>query len=380
MEELRKTLHNSFKKICKSMRRVYMLKKRIALLLSAALVLTSVAGCGGKTEEPAPAENASTETEAPAEAKEFKVAMVTDVGGVNDESFNQSAWEGLQKAQTDLGIKASYIESKQDADYQSNLETMIDGGNDLIWGIGYKMGDALLAAAQQYPDQKFAIIDYSYGDTTPANVVGVVFHQEQCSFLAGYVAGKMTKTGKVGFVGGMTGELIAQFESGYMAGVHYANPKVEVLSQYAESFTDAAKGKSIATQMYNNGADIIFHAAGGVGSGVIEVAKEKGQWAIGVDRDQNYLAPDNVLTSAMKLVGSGTYNITKELQEGKWQGGTTVNYGVAEGGVGLAPTSDKHVPADLLAEVGEVEKKIGAGEIVVPLTLEEVKTFKEQNK
>lgn len=355
-----------------------MLKKRIALLLSAALVLTSVAGCGGKTEttEPAAEPAAETTTEAPAEAKEFKVAMVTDVGGVNDESFNQSAWEGLQRAEADLGVKSSYIESKQDADYQSNLETMVDGGNDLIWGIGYKMGDVLLATAQQYPDQKFAIIDYAYGPETPANIVGVVFHQEQCSFLAGYVAGKMTKTGKVGFVGGMTGDLIAQFESGYIAGVYYANPKAEVLSQYAESFTDAAKGKSIATQMYNNGADIIFHAAGGVGSGVIEVAKEKGQWAIGVDRDQNYLAPDNVLTSAMKLVGNGTYNITKDLVDGKWQGGTTVNYGVAEGGVGLAPTSDKHVPAELLTEVAGVEQKIVSGEIVVPLTLAELETFK----
>lgn len=362
-----------------------MLKKRIALGLATALVLTSAVGCsGGNSTNTASNEGTATEApateEAPAEeapAKEaLKVAMVTDVGGVNDESFNQSAWEGLQKAEQDLKIKATYVESKQDADYQTNLETMIDGDNDLIWGIGYKMGDALLETSKQYPDQKFAIIDYSYGDQTPENIVGVLFHQEQCSFLVGYIAGKTTKTNKVGFVGGMKGTLIEQFEAGYLAGVHYANPEVEVKVQYAESFSDAAKGKAIATKMYNDGADIVYHAAGNVGAGVIEIAKETNKWAIGVDRDQNYLAPDNVLTSAMKLVGSGTYNITKELQDGVWNGGTTVNYGVAEGGVGIAPTSDKHVDAAILEEVEAIKAKIISKEITVPLTVEEFEASK----
>lgn len=360
-----------------------MLKKKIALGLASALVLTSVVGCSGgeKTEqtneEAKPAETteeAATE-EAPAAEKTLKVGMVTDVGGVNDESFNQSAWEGLQRAQEDLGIEASYLESKQDADYQTNLDTMIDAENDLIWGIGYKMGGALLETAAQYPDQKFAIIDYSYGDTTPENIVGVVFHQEQCSFLVGYIAGKMTETNKVGFVGGMKGALIEQFEAGYKAGVKYANPEAEVDAQYAESFSDAAKGKAIAQKMYNGGADIVFHAAGNVGSGVIEAAKEMEKWAIGVDRDQNYLAPENVLTSAMKLVGTGTYSITKDLIDGKWQGGSTVDYGVAEQGVGIAPTSNKHVPAELLEKVDAIQEKIASGEIVVPLTNDEADAF-----
>ncbi|MCT4660661.1 MAG: BMP family ABC transporter substrate-binding protein [Tissierellales bacterium] len=359
-----------------------MLKKKIALGLAAALVLTSAVGCsGGEKTEPAkeetkPAEQTeAAKEEAPAAEKALKVGMVTDVGGVNDESFNQSAWEGLVRAKDDLGIEVNYIESKQDADYQTNLETMIDSENDLIWGIGYKMGDALLDSAKQNPDQKYAIIDYSYGDSTPENIVGVVFHQEQCSFLVGYIAGKMTETNKVGFVGGMTGALIEQFEAGYKAGVKYANPNAEIASQYAESFSDAAKGKAIAQKMYNDGADIVFHAAGNVGSGVIEAANEMGKWAIGVDRDQNYLAPDHVLTSAMKLVGSGTYNITKDLMDGKWAGGTTVDYGVAEQGVGIAPTSPNHVPAEILEKVTNIESKIASGEIVVPLTNEEAEAF-----
>jgi basic membrane protein A len=305
---------------------------------------------------------------------ELSIAMITDVGGVNDQSFNQSAWEGLQRAEKELGVKAAYIESKQDADYGPNLETLLDAGTDLIWGIGFKMADAVLDAAKRNPDQKYAIIDFAW-DETPKNLVGVVFKAEQASFLVGYIAGKMTKTGKVGFVGGMSFPVIWGFEYGYRAGVMQANKDVEVLVQYAESFSDAAKGKSIANSMYQQGADIVFHAAGGVGDGVIEAAKEQGKWAIGVDRDQNYLAPDNVLTSAMKRVDNAIFNVAKDLVEGKWQGGSTISYGLAEGGVDIAPTTSKHVDAALLAEVEALKARIIAGEIVVPFSKETFATF-----
>lgn len=296
----------------------------------------------------------------------LSVAMVTDTGGVNDQSFNQSAWEGLQRAEQELDINASFQESKQDSDYAPNLETLLDSGNSLIWGIGFKMGEAIKEAAKQNPNQKYAIIDFAYGDETPANVVGVVFKAEQASFLVGYIAGKMTKTNKVGFVGGMKGFVIDGFDYGFHAGVKYANKDAEVIRQYADSFTDAAKGKSIATSMYQQGADIVFHAAGGVGDGVIEAAKEKGKWAIGVDRDQNYIAPDNVLTSAMKRVDNGIFNVVKDLKEGNWKGGSTISYGLAEGGVDIAPTSSKHVPKNILDEVDNIKKDIIAGKIAVP--------------
>lgn len=302
------------------------------------------------------------------QAANMKIAMVTDVGGVNDQSFNQSAWEGLKRSEKDFGIKVAYKESKQDADYAPNMETLTDAGYDLIWGIGFLMGDAIKETAEINPDQKFAIIDFSYGPETPKNVACAVFQEEEPSFLVGYIAGKMTKTNKVGFVGGIKFPLIEKFEYGFMAGVKLANPEAEVLSQYAESFTDAAKGKAIANNMYQQGADIVFHASGGVGDGVIEAAKEKGKWAIGVDKDQNFLAPDNVLTSAMKRVDNAIYDINKRLIAGEFAGGETVVYNLKNDGVGIAPTSSKHVPAEILKEVDGLVAKIKAGEIVVPAT------------
>jgi len=312
----------------------------------------------------------------PAMGAKLRIAMVTDVGGVNDQSFNQSAWEGLQRAQKELDVKVAYKESKQDADYAPNMETLTDAGFDLIWGIGFLMGDAIKATAQINPDQKYAIIDFAYGPDTPKNVTGVVFQEEQPSFLVGYIAGKMTKTNKVGFVGGIKFPLIERFEFGYMAGVKMANPDCEVLSQYAESFTDAAKGKAITNNMYQKGADIVFHASGGVGDGVIEAAKEKGKWAIGVDKDQNFLAPEHVLTSAMKRVDNAIYDVARKLKAGQWNGGETAVYNLSNDGVGIAPTSAKHVPANILAEVDQLTARIKKGEFKVPSTKAEYDAFK----
>ena len=303
-----------------------------------------------------------------ASAKKMRVAMVTDLGGVNDQSFNQSAWEGLKRAESELGVKVAYKESRQDADYAPNMETLTDAAFDLIWGVGFLMGDAIKTTARINPDQKYAIIDYSYGPETPKNVGCVVFQEEQPSFLVGYIAGKMTQTNKVGFVGGIKFPLIEKFEYGFMAGVKLANPDCEVLRQYAESFTDAAKGKAIANNMYQQGADIVFHASGGVGDGVIEAAKEKDKWAIGVDKDQNFLAPDNVLTSAMKRVDNAIFDMVKKLTKGEFKGGETVVYNLSNDGVGIAPTSGKHVPKPILDEVDELIQKVKSGSISVPAT------------
>ncbi|MBN1499916.1 MAG: BMP family ABC transporter substrate-binding protein [Spirochaetes bacterium] len=307
-------------------------------------------------------------------AKALKVAMVTDTGGVHDQSFNQSAWEGLQRVKKELGVDVSFKESKQDADYAPNFETLIDGGNSLIWGIGFLMGDVILDSAKTNPKVNFAIIDYAY-DKTPKNLVGVVFKAEEASFLVGYIAGKMTKKNKVGFVGGMHIPVIPPFEFGYKAGVKYANKKVEIMDQYAESFVDAAKGKAIANQMYQKGADIVFHAAGGVGDGVIEAAKEQKKWAIGVDKDQNFLAPNNVLTSAMKRVDNAVFNVTKDLKDGKFKGGQTIVYGLKEGGVDIAPSSSKHVPAAILKEVAKIKQMIIDGKLKVPTNEKDYNAF-----
>lgn len=335
-----------------------MLNKKIIVFALLLVLLFSFFGCA-KTEKQAG----------------IKIAMVTDVGGVNDQSFNQSAWEGLQRAEKELGVNVSYLESNQDADYKPNMETLYDSGNDLIWGIGFKMGDTLDELAKLNPEQKYAGIDCFFGEPTP-NLVGVLFREQEPSFLVGYIAGKMTKTNKVGFVGGMDFFVIHKFHYGFLAGVNYANPDCEVFVQYADSFTDAAKGKAIANQMYKNGADIVYHAAGGVGDGVIEAAKEQNKFAIGVDKDQNSLAPDNVITSAMKRVDNAIYNLSQTLLTDEFPGGTNVIYGLKEGGVGIAPTSDKHVPKEILDEVKGLEAKIIAGEIVPPTSAEEWEAMK----
>jgi basic membrane protein A len=292
-----------------------------------------------------------------------KIGMVTDVGGVNDQSFNQSAWEGLQKAKKEFGNKISYQESKQDADYPANLETLYDAKNDLIWGIGFKMADAILNAAKQNPKQKYAIIDYSYGDKTPKNVMGVMFKAEEGAFLAGYIAAKMSKSGTLGFIGGMSVPIIHSFQYGFKAGAKFANKKIEILEQYSESFTDAAKGKAIANQMISKGVDVVFHAAGAVGDGVIEAAKEKNIMAVGVDRDQNYLAPKNVITSSMKRVDNAIFKVVSDLNVGVFKGGSTLEYGLKDGAVDIAPTTSKMIPSILLEEVSKIKKEIIAGKI-----------------
>jgi len=318
-------------------------------------------------------------TTATASDKNLKISMVTDVGGVHDQSFNQSAWEGLTRVKNELGVKVGYQESKQDADYDSNLETLLDGNNDLIWGIGFKMADSILKSIKQNPKQKYAIIDYSFGNTTPPNVVGVMFQAEEASFLAGYIAGKMSKSNAVGFVGGMSVPIIHSFQYGFKAGFKYANPNGKIFEQYAESFTDAAKGKAITTQMLNQGVDVVFHAAGAVGDGVIEACKEKKKMAIGVDRDQNYMAPDTVITSAMKRVDNAIFNISKDFLAGIYKGGTTVNYGLQDGGVDLAPTTSKLVPEKILKELEAIRQKIKEKTLIPPATPEAFSTmFKEK--
>lgn len=357
------------------------MKKIVSIMLVGVLAL-SVAACGKK--EPAPAASpsasapASESAPAPSESAPLKYGMITDVGGVNDQSFNQSAWEGMKKAEADLGIKVNYLESKTDADYVPHIETMVDGNNGLILGVGFKMGDAIQEAAANYPDQQFAIIDYSYDPQIP-NVTGILFKANEASFLVGLIAGKMSQSGKVGFVDGMDTPVMNEFGYGYYAGVLTANPEAQVFGQYADSFSDPAKGKAIANQMFSYDCDIIYAAAGDTGNGVIEAAKEKNKWAIGVDRDQNYLAPDNVLTSAMKRVDVAVFDMAQKLKDGTLKGGETVVYGLESGGVGIAPTSDKHVPKEILDYVEEMKAKIASGEIKVPATAEEFKAMYPNN-
>lgn len=341
---------------------------------AAALVLALgvLAGCGG-AKEPAPTPG-TTPNPAPAETK-FKVGMVTDMGGLNDKSFNQAAWEGLTKAQKDLGIEIKPVESKRQEDYEPNYQTLADAKFDLIWGIGFLMGDATERIATKLPKQNFALIDAAPQKPMP-NVAPVLFKEEDGSFLMGIIAAKTTKSNKVGFVGGMNIPVIHHFEAGFKAGVKAINPNVEVLTVYAEEFTNPGKGKEIATAMYAQGADIVFHAAGATGEGVIEAAKETKKFVIGVDRDQNYLAPEYVISSMMKRVDVATYEFSKMAKEGKFKGGEPTILGLKEDAVGYAPsTLWAKMPADTKALVDKWAEAIKTGKVSVPNDMDKFKTW-----
>ena len=275
------------------------------------------------------------------------------------------------------GWDVSYLESKQDSDYATNLDKAVDAESDLVWGVGFAMADATLKAAKDNPNTQFAIIDNG-NDSQVSNFTGVMFRAQEPSFVVGYIAARTTKTGKVGFVGGISSALIDQFEYGYRGGVAYANKEkgtnVEISAQYAESFSDAAKGKAIANSMYSDGCDVVFHAAGGVGTGVIEAAKDANKLAIGVDRDQAYLAPENVLTSALKRVNVAIVEISEKILKDGQKGGTTISLGASEDAVGI---SEEHhlMGEDTYKAATDLLDKIKAGSVVPPTNKDELDKY-----
>ena len=326
------------------------------------------------SSEKASSEEASSEEETEAETEEdidgtgFKIGMVTDVGGVNDGSFNQSAWEGLQRAAENFGCEVKYIESKGDADFVPNIESFLDEDYDLIICTGYVMADAVRDAAELNPDQKFAIVDDA-SNADLDNVTCMMFEQEQASYLVGLAAGYTTESNVVGFVVGQANETMNSFGYGYCAGVLDANPDATILQYNANSFGDASAGKTAVNTMVTKGADVVFHAAGGTGLGVIDGCKENGIWAIGVDSDQSPLAPETILTSALKRVDNACYDATKKAILGTLEGGVAT-YDLAAGGVDIAPTTD-NLSKDVLEKIEDAKKDIIAGDLVVPKNQEE---------
>ena len=326
------------------------------------------------SSEKASSEEASSEEETEAETEEdidgtgFKIGMVTDVGGVNDGSFNQSAWEGLQRAGEAFGCEVKYIESKGDADYVPNIESFLDEDYDLIVCVGYMMADAVRDAAELYPDQKFAIIDDA-SNADLDNVTCMMFEQEQASYLVGLAAGYTTESNIVGFVTGAANETMNSFGYGYCAGVLDANPDATILQYNANNFGDASGGKTAVNTMVTKGADVVFHAAGGTGIGVIDGCKENKIWAIGVDSDQSPLAPETILTSALKRVDNACYDATKKTILGTLEGGVET-YDLAAGGVDIAPTTD-NLSKYVLEKIEDAKKDIIAGDLVVPKNQEE---------
>lgn len=335
------------------------MKKAFKLSLVMLLAMTVIlAGCGKN-------ENSNTGAKS-----DIKVGMVTDVGGVNDKSFNQSAWEALEGLNKEAGVEVKYLQSKSNADYQPNLNQFIKDGYNLTWAIGFDLGDALGKVAADNPDANLAIID-SVVDAP--NVQSVTFSENEGSFLVGVVAGLTTKTNKVAFIGGMESPVIKRFELGFTAGVKAVNPDAKVTNTYAGAYDKPDIGKSMATTLYDDGNDIIFPAAGATGNGVFNEATSRNKaggekvWVIGVDKDQSIEFGDDVtLTSMVKRVDEAVKMVSQQVVDGTFAGGKTTVLGLKDNGVGLPETSKANVSEEILAKVEEFKKQIIDGTITVP--------------
>lgn len=364
----------------------------LAVVVMASMILAACAPAATPTAAPveptaAPVEPTAAPVEptaAPVEptvapVAKFKACQVTDTGGVDDKSFNATAWKGAQDAVAQFGIEAKYLESKEVADFEKNINAFIEEKCDIIITVGFLLGDATKAAAEANPDMKFSIVDYGYAPVIP-NVVGQAFQTNEAGFLAGYLAAGVTKTSTVGTFGGMQIPTVTIFMDGFARGVAYYNEKhstdVKVLGWdpeaqtgvFTNDFSDQQKGKDTAISMMDEGADIILPVAGPVGLGAAAAVKERGNaYIIGVDSDWFLTAPDYAditLTSVMKLMDVTTVNVIKSAIDGTFVGGSTVG-NLANGGVALAPfhNLESLVSAELAAELETVKAGILDGSI-----------------
>lgn len=338
------------------------MSRKLCVLLSLMLVVSMVlAGCGGAAEE-----------------KKFKVGMVTDAGGIDDKSFNATSWKGVERAVKELGVDGTYLESKQQTDYATNLAQFVNQEADLIITVGFLLADDTADFAARYPETNFAIVDFgSLGD----NVRGLSFSTDEAGFLAGYAAAAATKTGKVATFGGINIPTVAIFMVGFEYGVEYYNQKngtnVEVLGWdtaandgvFVGNFDSTDDGRRVAETFMNEGADIIMPVAGPVGLGTAQAVKERGNaWVIGVDTDWTVSAPeykDVVLTSVLKNMDVAVFDTIKTVQADGFAGfkGETYVGTLANDGVGIAPIAAGAVPAGLAAELDQIKADIIAGTI-----------------
>jgi basic membrane protein A and related proteins len=332
----------------------------LALLLLVASALF-VAACGDDEE---PTTSGGNQAESTPAEKQLKIGLVTDVGGLNDRSFNQLANEGLEKAKADLGVEGRVLISKTNSDYVPNLSTLAQQKFDLVIGNGFLMADAMNTVAEQFPDTNFAIIDV---DTTtlkakPTNVMGLLFKEQEAGYLVGYMTGLYLKDnggGTAGSVGGLKIPPVDHYIAGYQAGVKAANPDADVVNGYSQKFDDPAPCKELALNQIAEGAKVIFQVAGGCGLGALDAAKEKSMQGIGVDADQAYLG-DHIMTSALKKVDVAVFNSIQSVSDGSFKGGNTV-FDVKSGAVGVGDTNE--TGAKYAAQVQEIQDQISSGEL-----------------
>jgi basic membrane protein A and related proteins len=344
---------------------------RLLLLVTAALVLV-VAGCGGDGDDAADDGTANGTTPAgtqPEEQEQIRVGLVTDVGQLNDRGFNQLAFEGVQRAERELGVETRVIESSSDAEYVPNMTSLADDGYQVVIAVGFAQGDAVTEVAPEFPSTSFVIIDVDQQTLRgrPENVVGLLFKEEEVGYLAGYLAALVAQDEAdgeepvLGSVGGMKEPPVDRFIAGWQAGARAAVPGVRLLNAYSQDWDDLARCKEIALDQIGNGAQVVFQVAGGCGLGALDAADERGVWGVGVDADQSFLG-DHVLTSAMKRVDEAVFQEIRKQVEGEWITGINVILGLEEDGVGLGEISDE-VPQEHLDAVERVREQIVSGEI-----------------
>ena len=342
----------------------------ISLMLALALIAVGCGGGGGGGGDQGGGGGGGSEV---------RPALVLDIGGLGDQGFNDSAYAGMKRAQEEMGVEGEYLESTSPTDYADNLTQLAENGFNPVIAVGFLMTEDVTEISQQFPETQFAIVD-SVVDTE--NTIDLVFREQEGSYLAGVVAGLMTQEDTeyttsdekvVGFLGGQTGPLIEKFQAGYEAGVESVCPDCEVLVQYAgstpEAFNDPPQGKEISLQQINQGADIIYHAAVNTGAGLFDAAKQEGIFAIGVDLDQAKLFKDApILTSVVKRVDNAVYGTIKATEGQDQPTGETVDRGLKEGGISLAPFGrfDGQVPQEVKDEVDSAREGIINGDIKVP--------------
>jgi basic membrane protein A len=351
-----------------------MTARRLAASVAVLALALASAGCGGSEESGGDTTTTSATTATTSGGKTTRVGLVTDIGGLNDRSFNHLNYLGLLRAQKELGVQGRVLQSKQNSDYVPNLSTLAQERYDLVIGVGFLMADAVDTVAVKFPQVSFAIVDFSQAALKhkPRNVVGILFKEQQSGYLAGYLAGLVVakKGGPqvVSTVGGQKIPPVDRYIAGFQAGAKAANPKVKTLNGYSQDFVDQAKCKELALNQISQGSQVVMQVAGGCGLGALDAAKEKQVWGIGADADQSFLGP-HILTSALKKDDVGVFKTIKSVQDGTFKGGRDDVFDAASGGTGLGKISPK-VPQDLVAKVHAVERDLASGKIAdIPETV-----------